>query len=117
MTPTNGNNIPCPDSILVAATNQIPKTHLRKAKLFKRKKLDRRLLRLEDRLFDIGFFALAAPGVSSTANETAESRDRGSFFSSDMVAQNFPGMTQKNKTISTFLQGQSIGGCSYQVLL
>jgi hypothetical protein len=62
-----------------------PKTYFRKAKLFKRKKLDRRVLRLDDLFFDAGLSFVDVSGDSSTAKVTSATIDCGSSFSSDMM--------------------------------
>ena len=57
-------------------------TYLRKTKSFKRKKLDRRLPRIEDLLFDFGGVLFDASG--STAKVT-EALGGDSSFSSDIL--------------------------------
>ena len=76
--------------ILHLTVDGTPKTYFRKAKLFKRKKLDRRELRLDDLFFDAGlsFFVDVSGDVVLAANVTAETLESdvcGSSFSSDMV--------------------------------
>ena len=63
-------------------TKAFPMTYLRKTKSFKRKKLDRRLPRIEDLLFDFGGVLFDASG--STAKVT-EALGCDSSFSSDIL--------------------------------